>query len=40
MDISEILDAVNQGKITVSKAKKLLELYSIEEVEKFCKNWH
>jgi hypothetical protein len=37
LDISEILDAVNQGKITVSKAKKLLELYSIEEVENFAK---
>ena len=37
MDISEILDAVNQGTITVSKAKKLLELYSIEEVENFAK---
>ena len=37
MDISEILEAVNQGKITVSKAKKLLELYSIEEVENFAK---
>ncbi len=37
MDISEILEAVNQGKITVNKAKKLLELYSIEEVENFAK---
>jgi len=37
LDISEILEAVNQGKITVNKAKKLLELYSIEEVENFAK---
>ena len=37
MDISEVLESLNQGKISVSKAKKLLELYSIEEVEKFAK---
>ena len=37
MDISEVLESLNQGKISVSKSKKLLELYSIEEVEKFAK---
>jgi hypothetical protein len=37
LDISEILESLNQDKISVSKAKKLLELYSIEEVEKFAK---
>ena len=37
MDISDVLDSLNQGKISVSKAKKLLELYSIEEVENFAK---
>tara|TARA_B100000029_G_scaffold212342_1_gene210323 strand:- start:906 stop:1676 length:771 start_codon:yes stop_codon:yes gene_type:complete len=37
LDISDVLDSLNQGKISVSKAKKLLELYSIEEVENFAK---
>ena len=37
MDISEVLESLNKGKISVNKAKKLLELYSIEEVEKFAK---
>ncbi len=37
MDISKILESLNQGKISVNKAKKLLELYSIEEVENFAK---
>ena len=37
MDISDVLNSLDQGKISVSKAKKLLELYSIEEVENFAK---
>ena len=37
MDISEVLESLNKGKISVNKAKKLLELYSIEEVENFAK---
>tara|TARA_B100000029_G_scaffold507176_1_gene591292 strand:+ start:1903 stop:2673 length:771 start_codon:yes stop_codon:yes gene_type:complete len=37
LDISKILESLNQGKISVNKAKKLLELYSIEEVENFAK---
>jgi len=37
LDISEVLESLNQGNISISKAKKLLQLYSIEEVEKFAK---
>jgi len=37
LDISEVLESLNKGKISVNKAKKLLELYSIEEVENFAK---
>ncbi len=37
MDISEVLELLKSSKISVSKAKKLLELYSIEEVENFAK---
>ena len=37
MDISDVLNSLDQCKISVSKAKKLLELYSIEEVENFAK---
>ena len=37
MEIHEILEAVKTGKTSVSDAKKLLSLYSIEEVEGFAK---
>ena len=37
MEIHEILEAVKAGKTSVSDAKKLLSLYSIEEVEGFVK---
>ena len=37
MKINEILESVKSGKISTSRAKKLLTLYSIEEVENFAK---
>ena len=37
MKINEILESVKSGKISTSSAKKLLTLYSIEEVENFAK---
>ncbi len=37
MDISEALESLSTGKISVNRSKKLLELYSIEEVENFAK---
>ena len=37
MDITEILEKLNQGKISTTKAKKLLSIYSIEEIENFAK---
>jgi NCAIR mutase (PurE)-related protein len=37
LEIHEILEAVKTGKTSVSDAKKLLSLYSIEEVEGFVK---
>jgi len=37
LEIHEILEAVKTGKTSVSDAKKLLSLYSIEEVEGFAK---
>ena len=37
MKINEILESVKSGKISISSAKKLLTLYSIEEVENFAK---
>ena len=37
MEIHEILESVKIGKISVNNAKKLLSLYSIEEVEGFVK---
>ena len=37
MNISEVLDSVKNGKISVKEAKKLLSLYSIEEIENFAK---
>ena len=37
MKINEILESVKSGKISTISAKKLLTLYSIEEVENFAK---
>ena len=37
MNITEILEKLNQRKISVTKAKKLLSIYSIEEIEDFAK---
>ncbi len=37
MKIDEILESVKSGNISTSSAKKLLTLYSIEEVENFAK---
>ncbi len=37
MEIHEILESLKEGKISVSNAKKLLSLYSIEKIEGFAK---
>ena len=37
MNISDILDLVKSGKLSVNEAKKQLSLYSIEEIENFAK---
>ena len=37
MEINEILESLSIGKISINNAKKLLSLYSIEEVEGFVK---
>ena len=37
MDVLEILESLEVGKISVREAKKLLSLYSIEEVSNFAK---
>ena len=37
MEIQEILESLKAGKITINNAKKLLSLYSIEEIEGFVK---
>ncbi len=37
MEINEILESLSGGKISINNAKKLLSLYSIEEVEGFAK---
>ena len=37
MNISDILDSVKSGKLSVNDAKKQLSLYSIEEIENFAK---
>lgn len=37
MEINEILELLSAGKISINNAKKLLSLYSIEEVEGFAK---
>jgi hypothetical protein len=37
MNVSDILDLVKNGKLSVNEAKKQLSLYSIEEIENFAK---
>jgi NCAIR mutase (PurE)-related protein len=37
LEIQEILESFKEGKISINNAKKLLSLYSIEEVEGFAK---
>ena len=37
MEINDILESLEAGKISVSGAKRLLSLYSIEKVEEFAK---
>jgi NCAIR mutase (PurE)-related protein len=37
LEIHEILESLKAGKIAVNDAKKLLSLYSIEQVEGFAK---
>lgn len=36
MEITDVLESLKVGKITVSEAKKLLSLYSIEKIEDFA----
>jgi NCAIR mutase (PurE)-related protein len=36
MEITDVLESLKLGKITVSEAKKLLSLYSIEKIENFA----
>ena len=37
MNVTEILEKLDQKKISVIDAKKLLSIYSIEEIEDFAK---
>jgi NCAIR mutase (PurE)-related protein len=37
LKINKILESLKSGKISTNNAKKLLTLYSIEEVENFAK---
>ena len=37
MEIQEILESLEKGKISSSTAKKLLSLYSIEKIQNFAK---
>ena len=37
MNVSDVLDSVKNGKISVNEAKKQLSLYSIEKIENFAK---
>jgi len=37
LDLTEILESLDLGKISVPKAKKLLSLYSVERIENFAK---
>jgi NCAIR mutase (PurE)-related protein len=37
LDLTEILESLDLGKISVQKAKKMLSLYSVEKIEGFAK---
>lgn len=37
MDLIEILESLKIGKLTISQAKKMLSIYSIEKIEDFAK---
>src|SRR5574342_847681 len=37
MEIMEILESLNLGKLTVLQAKKMLSIYSVEKIENFAK---
>jgi hypothetical protein len=37
LDLTEILETLSKGKISVADAQKLLSLYSIEKIEEFAK---
>ena len=37
MELEEILESLKAGKLSTSKAQKLLSLYSIEKIEDFAK---
>ena len=37
MELTKILESLDLGKISVSKARKLLSLYSVEKIEDFAK---
>jgi NCAIR mutase (PurE)-related protein len=37
LDLTEILESLDLGKISIAKAKKLLSLYSVEKIEDFAK---
>jgi NCAIR mutase (PurE)-related protein len=37
LDLTEILESLDLGKINISKAKKMLSLYSVEKIEEFAK---
>jgi NCAIR mutase (PurE)-related protein len=37
LDLTEILESLDLGKINIAKAKKLLSLYSVEKIEDFAK---
>ena len=36
MELEDILQSLKSGKVSVSKAEKLLSLHSIEKIERFC----
>ena len=36
MEVTDVLESLKVGRITVSEAKKLLSLYSIEKIEDFA----
>ncbi len=37
MDLTEILESLDLGKISITKAKKMLSLYAVEKIEDFAK---